>query len=383
MSEWAKLVEFGLQRRALPLAFASVVRTRGSSYRRAGARMLVAPGGESAGAVSGGCLEEEIIARAEEVLQRRKSRLCLFETRVRQGCHGTMEVLIEALPPEEQLLAAIGDALRSRQAALLRTTFGEANLGSGRSGLISGESEEGDPLTEVGQQATIGGPLTIEVAGTNDAASLYELIVPPVRLIVVGAGLDAVPVAELGQQLGWKVEVVAHPVDRPVLSPTLIAATASDAMQALSPDRWTAVVLISHHYVRDLEYLRALLPLDFPYLGLLGPRKRREQLLAELIGFGFEPLPENLAKLRSPCGLDLGGDSPAEIALSIIAEIQAVLAGRDAAPLSCRRGGIHTPPLPTRTRKGPSAIEPGSTLPHSIGPGFPEAGLHPSALVRS
>lgn len=343
MSEWSKLAQFGKRTRAAPLALASVVRTHGSSYRRAGARMLVTADGKSMGGVSGGCLEDEVIDRADRVLRDGIPQLCTFETRVRQGCHGSLEVLIEALAPEDDLLETIEARQKSRRVALLETTFGRFHSPRRCSRLISSVSEESALVAQLGGRDFLPEQLTTEILHSDASSSLLELIPPPIRLVMVGSGRDSVPLVELARQMGWTVEVVAHPTDQAALPITFAAHSALDALPSLAPDAWTAVVLISHHYARDLEYLQALLPLSIPYLGMLGSRKRREQLLAELMDAGFELTPERLSKLRSPAGLDLGGESPAEIALSIVAEIRAVMSGRDGTPLSRRKGGIHAP----------------------------------------
>lgn len=303
--------------------------------------MLVTADGKSMGGVSGGCLEEEVIARAGRVLRDGIPQLCAFETRVRQGCHGSLEVLIEALAPEDDLLETIEARQKSRRVALLETTFGRFDSPRRCSRLVASESEETALVAQLVGRVYGCEQFTAEIAHPDASSSLLELIPPPIRLMVVGSGRDSVPLVELARQIGWDVEVVAHPSDQAALPITFTAHSALDSLPALAPDAWTPVVLISHHYARDLEYLQAMLPLDIPYLGMLGSRKRREQLLAELIDSGLELTPERLSKLRSPAGLDLGGESPAEIALSIVAEIRAVMSGRDGMPLSRRKGGIH------------------------------------------
>ncbi len=114
----------------------------------------------------------------------------------------------------------------------------------------------------------------------------------------------------------------------------------------VSDDPWTVAVVMTHNYGRDLSYLAALLPLSLPYLGLLGPRNRREKLLADLAETGLALTPEQLEGFFSPAGLDLGAEGPDEIGFSIIGEIQAVMHGRMGGLLRSRKGAIHASPPP-------------------------------------
>jgi xanthine/CO dehydrogenase XdhC/CoxF family maturation factor len=178
-----------------------------------------------------------------------------------------------------------------------------------------------------------------------------ETLAPPVSLIVFGAGHDALPVVELARGLGWRTEVV-DPRARPV---SLSRFAAADRVTLARPEEVgarvtitsrTLTLLMSHNYSHDLELLKFLLASPARYIGVMGPRKRTERMLCELAAGGdaYSLGEADGARLHSPAGLDLGANAPAEIALSIVAEMRAVLAGRRGGMLRERRGSIHGHP---------------------------------------
>jgi xanthine/CO dehydrogenase XdhC/CoxF family maturation factor len=182
---------------------------------------------------------------------------------------------------------------------------------------------------------------TVQVS--EEIEAFVEIVTPTVRLLVFGAGDDAVPVTELAHYLGWQIWVFdgrAHYARRekfPHANEVLVRSTATDA--PVPPiDPWTAAVLMSHSYSQDLEMLRALSGAGLSYLGVLGPRKRTVQLLsdANLDASRLGPA------LHSPMGLDIGADGPEQVALAVIAEIQAALNGRGGGLLRERIGSIHS-----------------------------------------
>jgi xanthine/CO dehydrogenase XdhC/CoxF family maturation factor len=173
-----------------------------------------------------------------------------------------------------------------------------------------------------------------------------QTILPPVALVVFGAGDDAQPLVRFATALGWQVTVVdprsalATPERFPEADTTVIARPEElPARVVLGVD--SLAVIMTHHYRHDLPLLRTLLPRPLAYLGLLGPRKRAEKIISDLAADGFAVTPEMRARLHAPVGLDLGAESPAEVALAILAEMQAVLSGRDSRPLRNRDLPIH------------------------------------------
>ena len=332
MSELTDLLDAAeaLAARGEPMALATVVSTRGSTYRRAGARLLIPAEGEPTGNISGGCLEGDVARIGREVLASGQPRLVEFDMTADDdalwgyglGCNGAIELLVEATAGA---LAAVA-ALRSGADSCLVTTLTGPDGGSHR---LETDGAAAAALRD-------GTPRVVEVAGER---VFYEPLLAPSRLVVCGAGHDAIPLVRQAGELGWRV-VVAD-VRRGLLTAErfpgaqLIAADPATAATAIAPDRRTAAVLMSHNYLRDQAYLGALLDTPLAYLGVLGPRGRTEQMLAQL------GRPEAIRQMHAPAGLDIGADGPEEVARALIAEILAVTRGRGGGSLRDRRGAIH------------------------------------------
>ena len=279
------------RRRGEPLALATLVRARGSSYRRPGARMLIAQDGTTVGVLSGGCLEEEVAARAREVISSGIPSFMSFDTRLRYGCNGAIDILIESASP--QLFDGIAAALRERRECVVATTFaGPNSLGS-----------------------------RLLANATAPSEGMFNQILHPVlQLILIGHGPDSAPLRSLASTLAWEVIEVEEATFLPN-----------------EFDRWTAAVVKTHNYGRDYAALARLLPLGLRYVALLGPRLRRDQLLHALQEEGVP----RVAELFAPAGLDLGADSPEQIALAIVSEIQTAFSGVEAESLRDRKAPIH------------------------------------------
>jgi len=291
MKEIQEIIRAFEQRRAQPLALATLVRAHGSSYRRAGARMLITADRRTVGALSGGCLEEEVAVRAQEVIATGEPVLLSFDTRLRYGCNGAIEIFVERVRPE--LLDRLAAEQRNRSESLLATVF-ENSCSLGTRFLSS--ADEALP------------------------GAFVQLIRPPLRLVLLGHGPDSIPLRALAAVLGWTV-----------------IETEEGSTLPNDFDEWTAAVVKTHNYGRDYAALEKLLPLGLPYVALLGPRRRRDQLLHTLLEAGVNVRSE----LFSPAGLDIGAESPEEIALAIVAEIQTTLADATAESLRERKAPIH------------------------------------------
>ncbi len=214
-----------------------------------------------------------------------------FDTRRRFGCNGALEILVERV--SEPFLAELAAHFHGRHPCRIATTFA---------------GERGSRFVGTGNVAAPG--------------ELLQVVEPPPQLLIIGLGPDSVPLSAIADTLGWMVRPMesAGELDGPY-------------------DRWTAAVVKTHNYGRDFAALRTLLPLDLSYIGLIGPRARREQLIGDLLDTGVVA-GENLF---APAGLDLGGDSPEVIALAIVAEIQAVFAAGSRQSLRDRKAPIHAP----------------------------------------
>jgi xanthine dehydrogenase accessory factor len=282
------------------LVLATLVRAVGSSYRRPGARMLICEEGTTVGSLSAGCLEEEVATCARKVLLHGEPQVIRFDTRRRFGCAGKIDIFIERI--DEQLLADLARELDGRRRCFVVTRFEGNDMGTR---LL--EHERDQPPSP-----------------RSRAASEHELVQeihPPIRLLIFGDGPDSAPLISLGELLGWEV--------RHILDPNSFAPEA---------DKWTAAVVKSHSYGRDFVALTKLLPLGLRYVGLIGPRKRRDQLTHELLGLGVTIN----AGFFAPAGIDLSAETPEEIALSIIAEIQRVFAKGTGESLRERKMPIHS-----------------------------------------
>jgi xanthine/CO dehydrogenase XdhC/CoxF family maturation factor len=354
-----------------PAVLATVVKVTGSAYRRPGARMIFPADRAPAGVVSGGCLEEDLAERAREVLASGEPHIQIYDMRspddivwgMGLGCNGEIRVLLERLSPEEgsEQMTFLGECRERGGRGVMATIFrvdGEMGAGIGdrlmlrQDGSLSG-SVTGSAIFHrvMDDSAACMKNRRSRVACYDDSSgrveALIEYISAPVSLTIFGAGSDARPLVRLAKELGWDVTVIdnrpayATPEHFPEADGVRVVDYGKIEESGLNIDRESPVVVMTHHFLRDLELLEYLVPRAFPYLGLLGPRKRTEKLLQELRSRGFDGDPEELNKLHGPIGVDIGSETPEEIALSILAEIQAVLAGRPGGFLKDRREPLH------------------------------------------
>jgi xanthine dehydrogenase accessory factor len=317
-------------------ALATVVDVRGSSYRRPGARLLVPESSPPVGLISGGCLESEAARLAREALTLDAPVLVTVDHSAEGdelwgmglGCRGVVELLAEPPTLAADTLDALAAARDGRSAYLLTGLDGERRR-----------------LTEVEAEA-LGERAVMAVAHgrpTLLGESVLDVILPPLHLVVCGAGPDATPLVAAGMRLGWRVSVVDP--RRSLLDAarfpgaSIHAVDPADAAKAVEAGEWTAAVIMSHDYLRDAAFLGGFLGRGVPYLGVLGPRDRTDRLLAELAS---PPTEADLAVLHSPAGLDIGADGAEEVATAIIGEILAVMHGRSGGPLRTRQGSIHS-----------------------------------------
>ena len=344
--------------RGEPVVLATVVRTEGSTYRRAGARMLLRRDGTTVGVVSGGCLEADLAARVDDLLAAGRPELVTYDTRSDEdlvwglglGCNGRVDVLLEPLGREAVARAARVHAwCRDVSAPAVLTTVIAADAGarvgdrvmvteSGGHAALGLDLDAAPPeLLADAWEALAARSSTVRAYGAIEV--VHEVVAPPISLLVCGAGVDAVPLVRLAVGLGWRVTVSDHRSGhaRPDRFPgAAVRHLDGDVAAADLARGCDAAVVMSHHYERDVLYVQALLAASVPYVGVLGPRRRTERMVAEL---GVSDA--DAARLYAPVGLDIGAETPDEIALAIVAEVQAVKAGRAGGPLRQRPGGIH------------------------------------------
>jgi xanthine/CO dehydrogenase XdhC/CoxF family maturation factor len=322
--------------RGEPMALATIVATTGSTYRRAGARLLVPAEGDPIGNISGGCLEGDVARIGREVVASGEARLAVFDLTADDdavwgyglGCNGSFEIFVEPTGGALETAGALREALAGSPTCLITTLTGP-HAGSHR---LQADGAAAAALRD-------GSPRVVEEDGER---VLYEPMLPPPRLVICGAGHDAIPLVRQAAELGWRVTVAD--VRRALLNherfpgaADFVDADPDAAVAVIGPDERTAVVLMSHNYLRDIAYLRSFLAAGAPlaYQGVMGPRGRTEQMLGE-IGAS-----DALGRLHAPAGLDIGAEGPEEVARAIVAEILAVTRGRQGGPLRDRRGPIH------------------------------------------
>ena len=358
-----------IEQRGAQAALATVVNVAGSAYRRPGARMLIATDGQTVGSVSGGCLERDVLNQAQRVLQRNKPSVVTYDSmsdddivwEFNLGCNGIVDVLIEPLPHNgKRGLSFLADCLEHKHAGVVATVFGveghmKAAIGnrlmlSERQPAIHdiGDGDLAEAIRHDSQRALDSGTpkVTMYQMSAGRAEVFIEVIQPPVPLVIFGAGHDAVPLVRFAKELGWHVTVVDP---RPgyatrqkfPLADTLVVCRPEEVHEHIEIQRGTVAVVMTHHYLHDADLLKSLLPLPLRYLGLLGSKRRTQRLLREARKEGILLSHSNLDLVYGPIGLDIGADTPEEIALAIAAEIQAVLAGRSGGMLRIREGPLH------------------------------------------
>ncbi len=351
-------------------ALAAVVHLDGSSYRRPGARMLVSDEGELTGAISGGCLEGDALRKAMFALSQQQSKLVTYDTSdeddmtigIQLGCAGVIQVLFEPINPNQTAnpIQLLRKALAIRQHAVLVTLFDlsdKKNFQPGTcmllesDGHLSGSQPFPALQEELVQEMNLvlqsGKSVFRQFTGEGWSITAFiEYLQPPVSLVVVGAGNDAIPMMQFADTLGWDVRVVdgrnthARP-ERFASACQVLVSKPEQVLEQLPMDERTVFVMMTHNYNYDLAMLRALLPTRTPYIGMLGPRKKLERMLDELRSGGMEVAASMLEKVYGPAGLEIGAETPEEIALSIIAEIQGVLTGNSGGQLKSKTGVIH------------------------------------------
>ncbi len=351
-------------------ALAAVVHLDGSSYRRPGARMLVSDEGELTGAISGGCLEGDALRKALFALSQQQSKLVTYDTSdeddmtigIQLGCAGVIQVLFEPINPNHPSnpIQLIRKALAIRQHAVLVTLFDlsdKKNMQPGTCLLMEadGHISGGQPIPAIGQALREEMQLVMQTgksvfrqftgAGVSMTAFI-EYLQPAVSLVVVGAGNDAIPMMQFADTLGWDVRVVdgrnthARP-ERFASACQVLVSRPEQVLEQLPMDERTVFVMMTHNYNYDLAMLKALLPLQTPYIGMLGPKKKLDRMLEELRA-GGELIDESmLSKVHGPAGLEIGAETPEDIALSIISEIQAVLTKAPGGQLKWKADVIH------------------------------------------
>lgn len=373
MKEIKKIIEAyeSLESQRKKAALATVVRVQGSAYRRPGARMLITDDGRWTGAISGGCLEGDALRKARKAILDNKPSLITYDTMddtsatslaVGLGCNGIIDVLIEPIHPHDKQnpIHFLKEFIAKGEIAAHATLFkydGEKQILLGQrlqynadqsiSGNI-GDNLISNQITKDLKKAWLAGrPATKTYTFDHGQLEvLLEILHPGIQLVIFGGGYDAAPVVALANQMGWEVTVtddcIAHLGEKrfPGACQVLMAPRDSIA-ETITFKRHSAALVMSHNYKYDYAVLKGLKDTNVQYVGIMGPKKRFDKMLQELqservkLPFSF------LQKIHAPVGLDLGAETPDEIALSIISEIQAIFNHREAGFLKNFKGPIH------------------------------------------
>jgi len=307
-----------------------VVATEGSTYQKPGALVLLGREALHHGVISGGCLEADLLQRAQAVFDSGRAALVDFDTRSDEdlvfgsgtGCRGRVHLLLLPQPRAAPLAQALRQATNDGAALTLKLALEGDAIGAGDA--VIAETESTNAQTKWQWDASGAAP---SAAAAGPRAELA--IAPPPRVLLLGAGPETPALLDFMRHFGWFVTVVEHrgrwsAFARAERADVVLALPPSAAISALSAERFDAAVAMSHNYAIDAQYLRFCAQRAIAYVGLLGPPARRDALLAEL-GADADPL---RSRLHAPVGLDLGGSGPEPIALAIVAELQRFFANR-------------------------------------------------------
>jgi len=317
----------------LKSVLATVVALDGSSYRKPGVRMLILENDRMIGAVSGGCVEKDILRQSQSVFQTGKSKMMTYDGRYRLGCEGILYILIEQFQPSNNCISTFNSCLEKRTSFNIHSNY---------------KKEEGI-FEGLGSSIQFGKTsFQLSTFKENDTnLSIFSEHLPPCfKLMIFGAEHDAVQLCQLANYNGWEVTIISGPLE----SKTIVDFTGATSFYSVSPDTLelssidneTAIVIMSHNFANDLKYLLELKDTNPIYLGLLGPSKRREKLLSQFIEYSPEIEESFIESIYGPAGLNIGAETPQEIAISIISEILSVVRQQTPISLKEKRSGIHS-----------------------------------------
>ena len=312
-------------------ALATVVRIEGSSYRRPGARFLIEDDGQTLGGVSGGCLEADVREIALGVLRTGVPRLLHYDTGADDstvwglglGCNGSVDIFVQPAT-ESPALDMLGDVrARLEQASPMTISTIVDGPDAGRSVVL--DATAGDAPSRL--------------TPDGDRTVFTDVLRPPAALIVCGAGDDARPLVAYAADAGFAVTVVDHrqaflTTDRFPSARRLVHLRPDAGLDAVGIGKRTLVVIKTHSFAHDRDWLRAFLASSASYIGVLGPRPRADEMLGELNASGDQ-------RVFAPVGLNLGADGPEQIAISVIAELLAVLSRQQPGHLREKGEAIH------------------------------------------
>ena len=347
------------------VALGTVVKVEGSAYRRIGARMFVSSNGQWVGGISGGCLEGDALKRAQIAIMKKESSIVVYDTTeddphqigVGLGCNGRIEVLLTPIDHNDNnnQIEFLEQIIHKRSSTILLQVLNIKNGDTKQRGRFYTQKTLNDlslatkvSLIEIEDKIQRvfykrkSKVFTLTNTDGHEYEILFELIRPKIKLVCIGDNYDVNAFMGIATALGWEIHVAGK---QRKLSKTVYQAAKKiysiAQAKSIALDEYSAIVLMSHDYKTDLTLLKEYIKLDVPYIGLLGPKKRMLKMQDELIEDNIDVDLERKENLYSPVGLDIGAESPEEIALAIASEIIAVFREREGGYLRNRQGSIH------------------------------------------
>ena len=314
----------------------TVVDLDGSSYRKPGVRMLVLENNTMIGAISGGCVEKEILRQAKSVFETGKAKIFTYDGRFRLGCEGVIYILLEIFNPEDAFVSTFQNCLKERNQFMVYSKY---------------KKEEGI-FDEIGSYVDFDS-LVYSISDGMEKENLLkssnllfsQKMDPCFKLIIFGAEHDAVQLCQMATLTGWEVTIVSKPSEYKTIHdfPGAIEFISAepDNIDLSNIDNQTAVMIMTHSFTNDLKCLMALKEHNPIYIGLLGPVHKREDLLSQLLEYYPEINETFFDRIFGPAGLNIGSETPQEISISIISEILSVSRNQTPMSLKDKTGKIH------------------------------------------
>jgi len=324
---------FNNQQKGLKNVLASVVFLEGSSYRKPGVRMLIAEDLSTIGAVSGGCVEKEIIHRAKSVFNDNQAKIITYDGIYRLGCEGILYILIEPFYVENELFNRFSDAIKRREIVEIQSYFIKEDEAFGNFGSqIVFPTQEAFAFRK-------------NSSFEKEKEIFTQILKPTFKLLIIGGEHDAVKLCKIAANLGWEIDIITSAKDPKTLKDfpgaNSVIGETPETIQFENIEENSAIVIMNHSYIQDLKYVMQLSNYQPKYIGILGAPKRGERLLNELFELKPDLNPDFLEAIYTPAGLHIGAQTPEEIAVSIIAEILSVFNKKEPFSLRNLKGKIH------------------------------------------
>jgi len=320
--------------KGIKTVLASVVNLTGSSYRKPGVRMLILEDNSLVGAVSGGCVEKDILRQSQSVFKSGISKIMTYDGRYRLGCEGVLYILLEVFEPNKSFIKSFNNTIEKRLEFKINSQY------------ILEEKEHSKIGTFFEFNHVKHAVSDKHHITENESLLLFSQTMPACfKLIIFGAEHDAVQLCRLASFNGWEVTIVSGPLESKTIDDfpgaTAFYSVSPDILELNSIDRETAIVLMSHNYANDLKYLIELKDSNPAYLGMLGPTKRREKMFSQFLEYCPEIDEKFIEQIYGPAGLNIGAETPQEIAISIVSEILSVTRNKTPMQLKEKIGRIH------------------------------------------